>query len=293
MVSLQDCSAAQAFGSGIAVVTGAGDGIGAGLARRLASLGMTVIVADIAQESATDTASAIVRSGGDAHALVVDVADPCSIEHLARTVEDRFGDVRLLVNNAGIETVGFCWEIPSSRWDATIDINIRGVVHGCRTFLPRMIASGKECWIANLSSVGGFGQMPIQTSYIMSKHAVQSFTECLALEIELAGAPINIAAIIPGMVRTRIFDATDADEGPVAVAHRKAMRETMAMQGMDLDKACDRIVDQLAKRAFWVSTQPRMTRMFLDSRIAFLRDQCSPRLAEELAPMFGDLRLGD
>jgi short-subunit dehydrogenase len=78
-----------------------------------------------------------------------------------------------------------------------------------------MIASGKEAWVANLASVGGFGQMPIQTSYIMSKHAVQSFTECLSLEIELAGAPIHIASVIPGMVRTHIFDATEADEGAI------------------------------------------------------------------------------
>jgi len=285
-------AASEAFGEGVAVITGAGAGIGAGLAQRLGSLGMTVVVADISIERATATEAEIRRAGGDAHAMTVDVASTADIERFAQSVHDRFGDVRVLINNAGIETVGFTWEISAERWDATLDINIHGVVHGCRAFLPRMIASGKEAWVANLASVGGFGQMPIQTSYIMSKHAVQSFTECLALEIELAGAPIHVASVIPGMVRTRIFEATDADEGAIAVAHRAAMREVMAAGGMDLEKACGRIVDQLATGAFWVSTQPRMTRMFLDARVAFLRDQPRPRIADDQAQIFADLPAG-
>ncbi|WP_097092312.1 SDR family NAD(P)-dependent oxidoreductase [Novosphingobium sp. Chol11] len=281
--------AAELFRDGVAVITGAGSGIGLGLAERFGSLGMTVVAADISRDRAALTVAAIKAAGGRAHAMTVDVGNAEDISCLAASVHDRFGDVRVLVNNAGIETVGFTWEISADRWDRTLDINIHGVVHGCRAFLPRMIASGKEAWVANLASVGGFGQMPIQTSYIMSKHAVQSFTECLSLEIELAGAPIHIASVIPGMVRTHIFDATEADEGAVAVAHRTAMREVMAAGGMDLAKASERIVDQLAAGAFWVSTQPRMTRTFLDARISFLRDQSRPRLADDLMPIFADM----
>ena len=253
---------------------------------------MTIVAADISAERAADTVATIIAAGGKAHALRADVSRPDDLDSLADAVQDRFGPVRLLINNAGIETVGLTWEIPASRWDATLDINIHGVVHGCRAFLPRMIASGQECWVANVASVGGFGQMPIQTSYIMSKHAVQSFTECLALEIDLAGAPIHIASIIPGMVRTRIFDATDEDQGQIAVTHRTVMRETMAAHGMDIDIACERIVDQLATGAFWISTQPRMTSMFLEARAEFLRHQRTPRIADHLAPMFKDIANG-
>jgi NAD(P)-dependent dehydrogenase (short-subunit alcohol dehydrogenase family) len=290
MAQSEGRDAAQVFGAGLAVITGAGAGIGAGLATKLASLGMTVVVADISADRAAATASSITEAGGKAHPIVADVADPDEMDRFAQTVQNRFGQVRILINNAGIETVGFTWEIPADRWDATLNINIHGVVHGCRAFLPGMIASGQECWVANLASVGGFGQMPIQTSYIMSKHAVQSFTECLALEINLIGAPVHVSSIIPGMVRTRIFDATAADQGPIAVAHRTIMRETMAAHGMDLDKACERIVDQLAAGAFWISTQPRMTQMFLDKRIAFLRDQQQPQISDELAPLFAELK---
>ena len=282
-------NAEDVFSHGTAVITGAGAGIGAGLAQRLATLGMTVVVADVLPERASRTVKAITEAGGDAHALTVDVSKAAELDHLGANIADQFGDVRMLINNAGIETVGLSWEIPAARWDATLDINVHGVVHGCRAFLPRMIASGKECWIANLSSVGGFGQMPIQTSYIMSKHAVQSFTECLALEINMVGAPIHVSSIIPGMVRTQIFDPTDDDRGDVAVTHRRIMHDTMAKHGMDIDVACVRIVDQLAKGEFWVSTQPRMTRMFLDARAEFLREQHSPRITDDLAPMFKDI----
>ena len=285
-------SASEAFAHGVAVITGAGAGIGAGLAQKLAAQGMTVVVADICPDRAVGTVAAVAAEGGKAHAFTVDVSRADELDRLAAEVADRFGDVRMLINNAGIETVGFSWEIPASRWDATLDINIHGVVHGCRAFLPAMIAGGQECWIANVASVGGFGQMPIQTSYIMSKHAVQSFTECLSLEIELSGAPVHVASVIPGMVRTHIFDATDADLGQVAVGHRTVMRETMAAHGMDIDMACQRIVDQLATGAFWVSTQPRMTRMFLDTRVEFLREQRKPRIADELASIFKDISVG-
>lgn len=281
--------ARQAFSGGIGVITGAGAGIGSGLARQLARLGMTVIVADISSERASATVAQIEAEGGIAHAITADVAHAEELDRLAHQVVSRFGPVRLLINNAGIETVGYSWEIPAERWDTTLDINIHGVVHGCRAFLPHMIASGKQGWIGNVASVGGFGQMPIQTSYVMSKHAVQAFTECLALEIELVGAPINISSIIPGMVQTQIFAPSDADRGEIAIAHRTAMREAMASQGMDLDKACARIVQQLAAGAFWVSTQPRMTRMFLDARANFLRYQKAPSLMAELAPMFADI----
>ena len=192
----------------------------------------------------------------------------------------------MLVNNAGIETVGYSWELSAERWAQTLDINVLGVVNGCRAFLPRMIARGEECWIANVASIGSFGQMPLQAPYIISKHAVQSFTECLALEIDLAGAPVHVSSIIPGMVRTEIFNATDADQGDVAIAHRKVMRETMASHGMDLQIACVRIIGQLATGAFWVSTQPRMTHTFLAARAKFLHTQGTPRIMDDLAPLY-------
>lgn len=272
----------EKLAGGVAVVTGAGAGIGAGLARRAGAVGMTVVVTDLSAERANTVAGEIEAAGGQAVAMTLDVSRPEAMDRLAAEVFDRFGAVRLLVNNAGIETMGFTWEIPAERWQATLDINIGGVVHGVRAFVPRMLAAGQEAWIANLASVGAFGQMPTQTAYIMTKHAVQAFSECLYLEMELAKAPIHVSSVVPGMVRTRIFDEdAGAGEPAGAAPHRRVMRELMAAHGMDLEEAARTILAQIAEGRFWVSTQPGMTQAALDTRAAFLRHQQNPSLTEQ------------
>jgi len=276
------------FAGGVGVVTGAGAGIGSGIARRLGEVGMTVVVTDIDLGRAEQVAAEIRAKGGHADAKQVDVSKPAELDRLADEVFAQYGEVRVLVNNAGIETLGLTWEIPTERWEKTLSVNINGVVHGVRAFAPRMIASGKEGWIANLASVGAFGTMPTQTAYIMSKHAIQAFSECLYLEMEVAGAPIHVSSIIPGMLKTSIFDAAaGAGEPAGAQKHRTAMREMMAAYGMDLAEGCARIVRQMAEGEFWVSTQPEMTTDIVDNRIAFLRDKRPPVLGEQQRQLLG------
>lgn len=271
----------EVFSHGVAVITGAGAGIGAGLARRAGALGMTVVVADVDLTRAETTAREIRSAGGLADPIRVDVSRAEELDRLAETVHARHGDVRLLVNNAGIETIGYSWEIPAERWDATLDINVHGVVHGVRAFAPRMLASGQEAWIANLASMGAFSVMPCQTAYIMTKHAVQAFSECLYLEMQLKGAPIHVCSIMPGMLKTSIFEASaGVGEPPAAAAHRRKMFEMMRDYGMDLAEGCQRILEQVAEGRFWVHTQPDMTMSAIDSRIAFFNSQQPPVMNE-------------
>ena len=273
----------EKFAGGVAVITGAGAGIGSGLARRAGELGMTVVVTDVDEARARAVAAEIVAAGGRAEAMAIDVSRPAELDALADHVFGAYGGVRLLVNNAGIETIGNSWEIPVERWEATLAINIHGVVHGCRAFLPRMIASGAQAWIANLASMGAFGIMPQQTAYIMSKHAVQSFSECLHCELELAGAPIHVASVMPGMLRTSIFDASvGAGEPPAAAAHRAKMAEMMRAHGMDLAEGCRLIMAQIAAGEFWVHSQPAMTMGAIEGRIAFFRSQQAPVIADDV-----------
>lgn len=271
----------EVFSHGVAVITGAGAGIGAGLARRAGALGMTVVVADVDLTRAETTAREIRSAGGLADPIRVDVSRAEELDRLAETVHARHGDVRLLVNNAGIETIGYSWEIPAERWDATLDINVHGVVHGVRAFTPRMLASGQEAWIANLASMGAFSVMPCQTAYIMTKHAVQAFSECLYLEMQLKGAPIHVCSIMPGMLKTSIFEASaGVGEPPAAAAHRRKMFEMMRDYGMDLAEGCQRIMEQVAEGRFWVHTQPDMTMSAIDGRIAFFNSQQPPVMNE-------------
>ena len=278
----------EKFAGGVAVVTGAGAGIGMGFARRFAEVGMTVIVTDIAADRAEKVAGEIRDRGGKAEAMVVDVSRPEELDRLAAEVFDRHGGCRVLVNNAGIETIGNSWEIPVGRWEATLNINIHGVIHGCRAFIPHMLKAGEEAWIANLASIGAFGQMPTQTAYIVSKHAVQAFSECLYLELELAKAPIHVASVVPGMLKTSIFEASaGAGEPTGADVHRKTMADMMAAYGMDLDEGCARFVRLLAEGKFWVDSQPEMTKGSIDTRIEFLRGQQAPVLGAGQRALLG------
>lgn len=277
------------FAGGVAVVTGAGSGIGAGLARRAGALGMTVVVTDINETAAAETVAAIVAAGGKAEAEKVDVSIPEELDRLAELVFARHGEVRLLINNAGIETVGYTWEVPTARWEAALNINLHGVIHGVRAFVPRIIASGKEAWIGNLSSVGAFGQMPAQTAYIVTKHAVQAFSECLYLEMELKKLPIHICSIIPGMMRTNIFNAEGgAGEPANASGHRRAMFEMMRDHGMDLDEGCRLFLEQMAENKFWVHSQPEMSEQALNGRIRFMQDQTPPFMPDIARQIAGD-----
>lgn len=278
----------QVFSGGVAVITGAGAGIGMGIARRCGEIGMHVVVTDVDEGRARKVAEEIVAKGGKAEAIRVDVSRPEALDALAQDVFDRHGAVRLLVNNAGIETLGNVWEIPTTRWEATLNINIHGVVHGVRAFVPHMLRVGQEAWIGNLASIGSFGIMPTQTAYIMSKHAIESFSECLYLEMQLAKAPINVCSIIPGMLKTSIFDAeAGAGEPEGAARHRATMAHLMATYGMDLDEGCRRFVEGMAERRFWVSSQPEMTDNALAGRIAFFQGQHAPALNEQTKALLG------
>lgn len=271
----------EVFDGGVAVITGAGSGIGAGLARRAGELGMTVVVADINMDAAQTVTSEITAAGGRAEAVRVDVSKPDELDRLADHVFATHGEVRLLINNAGIETVGYSWEIPTARWEATLNINIHGVIHGVRAFVPRMLESGKEAWIGNLASVAAYGAMPAQTAYIVSKHAIQSFSECLYLEMELKGAPIHVSSIIPGMIKTNIFNASaGAGEPDNSVHHRAAMAAMMAEHGMELDEGCRRFLEQMAENRFWVHSQPDMSAQMAAARADFLTGQTPPVMPE-------------
>ena len=268
----------EKFKGEVAVITGAGSGIGAGLARRAGAAGMRVVLADIDLSAA----EAVARELPHAQAIAVDVAKAAEFDRLADEVGQRFGGVRLLINNAGIETLGYAWEIPAERWEQTLGVNLHGVVHGVRAFVPQMLASGEECWIANVASIAALGTMPTQSAYMLTKHAVQSFSECLYLEMQAKGAPIHVASVIPGWVKSAIFDdAEGSGETDFATRQRAVMRAAMAAQGMDADEATQIILEGIAAGDFWVSTQPDMTRELAATRAEFLAAQRAPALTEE------------
>jgi NAD(P)-dependent dehydrogenase (short-subunit alcohol dehydrogenase family) len=267
------------------VITGAGSGIGAGLARYAARCGMDVAMVDVAAARVEAGARAIRDSGGRARAYVTDVSNPEAMDALAAQVHEQHGNVRLLINNAGIETLGFSWELSAAQWDRALGVNIGGVVNGVRAFAPGMIAAGEPGFIANTSSIGGLSIMPVQTAYIMSKHAVLAFTECLRLEMAAMEHPISVSVIVPGPVQTRIFDDAQSTNAAASHYHAGVMRTMTAENGVTPDEAARLILPQIAAGQFWVSTHPEMTREFAAARAGQLAELAIPALSPELLAM--------
>lgn len=270
------------FKGGVAVITGAGSGIGEGLARLAAQQSMRVVLADVALDRAEAVAEDIRAAGAEALVVHTDVSEPEALDRLAAITHETYGDVTLLVNNAGIETLGFVWELPAALWEKTLNINIHGAIHGVRAFVPRMLDSGKRAWIANTSSIGGLGIMPIQTSYVLSKHAILSFSECLYLEMQVKKAPIHVSAILPGPVATRIFDDSTTGADPVNARHREIMRSMLKSEGIGGYAAAELILPQIAAGKFWVSTHPETTQEFANNRARHLSALADPALPPEV-----------
>lgn len=275
-------STKKILGGGVAVITGAAGGIGEGLAHVAGDLGMRLVLADVAADRLHDVADQLSATGSEVLPVTTDVRDPAALDRLADAAYEHFGEVRLLINNAGIEALGYTWELSAEQWRRVIDINVLGVINGVRAFAGRMIAAGKPAFISNVSSVGGLGMMPIQTPYILSKHAVLSFTECLYLEMEQAKAPIRVSAVLPGAVSTRIFDDAPGGSNPKSIdGHRAAMKHLLAAHGMTPLEAARLIIDQIAEGRFWVSPHPEVMRESAERRAAHLAGLTTPALTAE------------
>lgn len=242
---------------------------------------MQVVVADIAFQKAQEVASSIIKNGGKAEARAVDVSKPDQLDKLADYVYTQLGDVQLLINNAAIETLGLCWEIPLNHWESTLNVNIHGVVHGVRAFMPRMIKSEKECWVANVSSIGAFGTIPDQSAYIMTKHAIQPFTKGLYLDIQGIGAPIHVSTVIPSFLRTGVFNPTNEEILTSARSrvdsHRRKMAQMELEHGMGINEASKMIIDQIEKGNFWVQTHPEVATECISKRVEFLTRLENPK----------------
>ncbi len=271
-----------AFTGGVAVITGAGAGIGAGLARYAATqLEMTVVLADIDTAAIDKLAEELNARGGRTHAVTTDVRDAASVDRLAARTHDEFGDVRLLVNNAGVEQFGYLWDTPVANWDRLVEININGVFHGIRSFVARMLGrrDGPASYVLNLSSVGGVGAVPLQAPYIMSKHAVLSITECLRLEILMVGGNVRVAAVLPGIVASDIFQsALSVTDGDVDAAegHRRSMLTIREQRGITSLEAAETIFEQAARGEFYIVTQPDFVLTAMAARAEQLRTRKPP-----------------
>ncbi len=191
----------------VAVVTGAASGIGFALAEALCERGLGVMLADV-EESALEAARRrLTEAGYTVGAHRTDVADFSAVQGLAAAAVDRFGQVDLLVNNAGVgSSLSPIWATDPKDWTWTLGVNLFGVVNALQTILPAMVARGQG-HVVNVASLAGLTSPPFMATYVASKHAVVALSESLAGELAAVGSPIKVSVVCPGLVQTRIFES--------------------------------------------------------------------------------------
>lgn len=192
----------------VAVVTGGASGIGYAMAEQFAGEGMRVVIADV-DEDAVGRAAAGLRTGGaDVFDVVTDVRDARQVEALAQETVRRYGAVHVLCNNAGVSAGGLAWEIPTETWDWVLGVNLCGVIHGLRAFVPRLLEAG-EGHVVNTASIAGLYPLTSSPPYSVSKFGVVALSECLHAQLKAAGSPVGVSVLCPGWVRTNILDTSE------------------------------------------------------------------------------------
>ncbi|EYS87469.1 hypothetical protein CF68_02875 [Cupriavidus sp. SK-4] len=185
-----------------AVITGAGSGIGRALAAACAARGMRLVLADLQRPALEETAE--LAGQADALLCITDVSDAQAVEVLAQRTFEATGDAALLFNNAGVLASGPAWKLSPQDWTWILGVNLMGVVHGIRSFVPRMREQGRAARVVNTASGAGLTAVPGGGAYCASKHAVVALSECLYHDLRMQACPIGVSVVCPSYVNTGI-----------------------------------------------------------------------------------------
>jgi NAD(P)-dependent dehydrogenase (short-subunit alcohol dehydrogenase family) len=284
------------LGGKTAVVTGAASGIGKALAEKLLAEGMRVVLAD-RDEPALARAAESMSTRGEVVAVPTDVTSGAAVDALAAAAKRAFGDVHLLCNNAGVGGVaGLLWTLSENDWTWTLSVNLWGVIHGIRAFVPSMIAHGADAHVVNTASIAGLAAPTFMGPYVASKHAVVSLSEVLARDLEAFGSKVRVSVLCPGFVRTQIHESERhrpahlanpsfaASADPARAMMAGAMKQ-LVEGGKDPEEIADRVVEAVRAGRFYVLphedlkglVRERMTDVLEDGYPRFDPDQFLPR----------------
>jgi NAD(P)-dependent dehydrogenase (short-subunit alcohol dehydrogenase family) len=252
----------------VAVVTGAASGIGRGLAERFAAEGMKVVLADIETGALAETKTDLEAKGATVLAVETDVSKAGDVEALAKKTIDAFGAVHVVCNNAGVAVGGLSWERTLADWQWVMGVNLWGVIHGIRVFVPIMLEQDTEGHVVNTASTAGLSTGPGLPIYTATKHAVVALSEVLHHEFAVSGAKLRASVLCPLYVDTRIVDSArnrpaELQNDPALEARRsemepalQAFRQTLA-SGDTPAQIADAVFNAIRDEKFYVINDPR------------------------------------
>ncbi len=256
------------FSGKVAVITGAASGIGRGIAERCVGEGMKVVLADIDEADLARAETELKVRGGTVLAVRTDVSKRSDVELLARQTLDAFGQVHMLVNNAGVAAGGAPWEATWNDWEWVIGVNLWGVIHGVKVFTPLMLAQNTECHIINTASTAGLIVGGISAPYSVTKHGVVALSESLYLTLQQRTSLVKVSVLCPGLVRTNIANAerhrpTELRNEPVAMTPERqaglAAFKAAIEASMPPLQVADLVFDAIRKDQFYILTHPEWT----------------------------------
>jgi NAD(P)-dependent dehydrogenase (short-subunit alcohol dehydrogenase family) len=261
-----------------AFVTGGAGGIGFALGRAFAQAGMKVMLADIETDALAAAVKSLHNFGPEVRGVSCDVADPVSVERAAGASYEAFGNVHVVCNNAGVAAGGGIDNISLDNWRWVLDVNLIGVLHGIRTFLPHIRAHGEGGHIVNTASMAGMNSGLGFSPYVASKFAVVGMSEGLATQLKPFG--IGVSVLCPGYVRTRIGESgrnrpqrygptpTLDPASPAAAVVAEIAAQLQA--GLDPASVAARVLDAVRNDELYVFTHPNM-REAVDGRFAAIQ----------------------
>jgi NAD(P)-dependent dehydrogenase (short-subunit alcohol dehydrogenase family) len=250
------------FSGKTAVITGGASGIGRAMGELFLSRGMNVVLADIEQGALNASVSALTAGGGNCIGVVADVAKAEDVQRLAGTAMTAFGAIHIACNNAGVFAGGLLWEQSLADFKWQLDVNVWGVIHGIRTFVPIMAAQGDECHIVNTASMAAVTAMPYSGIYHMSKHAVLALSESLYHELSFHAPNVGVSVLCPEAINTGIAASErnrpgeyskpgDVVESDARTLVSQALADSVAA-GIGPEVMAQRVLDAIVAKQFYI-----------------------------------------
>ncbi len=243
----------------VAVVTGGASGIGRAVAEAAAAAGMKVVLADIEETALKEADAALGATGAEVLSVVTDVSVGSSVEDLRDRALERFGAVHLVHNNAGVAVGGPLWTVSEPDWTWVLGVNLWGVIHGIRTFVPVLLEQA-EGHVVNTASLAGLTSPGMLGPYNVTKHAVVTMSETLYRDLDAIGSRVGVSVLCPGFVRTGIADSdrnrpdwAPAAVAPPAEALQGVVRDLVA-GGIDPAGVAEKVLDAVRANRFYILT---------------------------------------